>query len=97
VEWKKLVYSIPIWNKLRPLVLNLQFGIFSPRFGILCQEKSGSPEKQNPFCRNENSDKDFFRFDVRRKSCAIAFYCASHGFVYGSTVEVEGEAQRGNQ
>jgi hypothetical protein len=47
LEWKILVYFMPIWNIL------WTFGVFYghwvilwsfyPRFGILCQEKSGKP------------------------------------------------------
>jgi hypothetical protein len=49
LEWKKLVFSMSIWNKLRPFGMICGFWYFSgnlvyfPRFGILCQEKSGNP------------------------------------------------------
>jgi hypothetical protein len=47
-----LVYSLAILNILHTafwytfghLVIKWQFGIFSHRFGILCQEKSGNPD-----------------------------------------------------
>jgi hypothetical protein len=49
LEWKSLVYSFVIMNILLP------FGTFFgnlapicfifPRFGILCQEKSGNPDR----------------------------------------------------
>jgi hypothetical protein len=48
---KKFVYSLSIWNILRTfgifyghLVIYLQFANPPPRFGILCQEKSGNPD-----------------------------------------------------
>jgi hypothetical protein len=51
LEWKSLVYYLAMWNILRPfgtfygpLVIQWPFGIFPPpRFGIMCQEKSGNP------------------------------------------------------
>jgi hypothetical protein len=50
LEWKRFVYSMPIWNILCPfgifysyLVILWKFGIFFPRFAILCQLKSGNP------------------------------------------------------
>jgi hypothetical protein len=50
MERKLLVYSMAIWNMLRPfgifydhLVILWQFVTFSPVFGFLCPEKSGNP------------------------------------------------------
>jgi hypothetical protein len=49
-KWKMMLQILVIWNILRPLgifkghlVILYTFGIFFPRFGILCQEKSGNP------------------------------------------------------
>jgi hypothetical protein len=51
LEWKMLVYFVVIWNIIRSSGIPIlwPFGnvvviwyIF-PRFGILCQEKSGNP------------------------------------------------------
>jgi hypothetical protein len=55
-EWKILVHLMPISNILRPFgnftkLHTTKFGIFVlilyifPRFGILCQEKSGNPAR----------------------------------------------------
>jgi hypothetical protein len=54
LEWKML----PIWNTLRPFGIHIlcSFGNFEviwylfPRFGTLCQEKSGTPGTE-PFAR----------------------------------------------
>jgi hypothetical protein len=51
LEWKRLVYTLGIWNKLPMEILRL-FGNLEaiwyvfPSFGTLCQEKSGSPVKK---------------------------------------------------
>jgi hypothetical protein len=46
LEWKRLVYSVAIWNILRPFVfILLPFSgnlVYFPRFDTLCQEKSGN-------------------------------------------------------
>jgi hypothetical protein len=51
LQWKILVYFMTIWSILRPLeiffgllVYNVVIWYISPRFGILQQEKSGSPD-----------------------------------------------------
>jgi hypothetical protein len=57
LEWKRLVYSIDIWNILGPFgtytlwTLGNLVAIWyiSPRFETLCQEKSGSPVVQTCF------------------------------------------------
>jgi hypothetical protein len=50
LKWVRLVYSFAIWNILLPLgtfyghwAISWQFVIIFPRFGTLCQEKSGNP------------------------------------------------------
>jgi hypothetical protein len=51
LEWKRLVHSLAIWNILQPLgtffghlvIYILAIWYILPRFGILCQEKSGNP------------------------------------------------------
>jgi hypothetical protein len=41
LEYTYLLRPFGTFNTL--LVIYWKFGIFSPRFGILCQEKSGNP------------------------------------------------------
>jgi hypothetical protein len=50
LEWKMLVYFMPIWNILRAfgicyghLVILWHFCIYFPHFGTLCRDKSGNP------------------------------------------------------
>jgi hypothetical protein len=55
LELKMLVYFMVIWKLLRPFwyiyghfVLLWSFGLIFPRFGVLCQEKSGNPGGGGP-------------------------------------------------
>jgi hypothetical protein len=43
LEWKIFVYFMPIWNILWPFGNFVVIWHMFPRFGILCQEKSGNP------------------------------------------------------
>jgi hypothetical protein len=43
LEWNRLVFSVVIWNILRPFGNLVAIWYISPRFGTLCQEKSGNP------------------------------------------------------
>jgi hypothetical protein len=65
LEWKQLVYSITIWNTLRPLFTfyiwplgNLLITWYiSPRFGILNKEKSGNPALERSIINSERFSK----------------------------------------
>jgi hypothetical protein len=43
LEWKMLVYFMVIWHILWPFCNVVVIWYIFPRFGILCQEKSGNP------------------------------------------------------
>jgi hypothetical protein len=47
LEWKMLVQFMAIWNTLMSLDISYGHLVYFPRFGILCQEKSGKPEGEN--------------------------------------------------
>jgi hypothetical protein len=42
LEWKMLVYVMAIWYILLPFGNGVEIWCIFPRFGILCQEKSGN-------------------------------------------------------
>jgi hypothetical protein len=69
LERTTLVYFVAVWNILQPigcvscpLDIFWYFGKFSPRFGMLYQEKSGNPGMQSfsaghcPFIKAATSD-----------------------------------------
>jgi hypothetical protein len=42
LEWKRLIYSLVIWNILRPFGTFYGHLVYFPRFGIFSQVKSGT-------------------------------------------------------
>jgi hypothetical protein len=47
IEWKLLVYFMVIWLIIWPFGNVVVIWYIFPRFGILCQEKSGNPVLEN--------------------------------------------------
>jgi hypothetical protein len=51
LEWKRLVYSMAVWNILRPFGNFVSIWYIFSRFGIMCKEKPGNPEQELAFAR----------------------------------------------
>jgi hypothetical protein len=94
--WKILVYFVTIWSIL--MLLEIFYGhlvnfvviwyIF-PRFGILCQEKSGNLEQDQKTGRPDSPFGRLFTLDIlcfeyyrgRRNFCSASFYGKSYALI----------------